>query len=368
MRFSDGKIQARGLLPGQRLVQMPDGKLKVFSQPTTVQKKQPQQQLQPVQQQQQKVQIVRYRDGKIQARGLLPGQQLVQMPDGKLKVFSQPTTVQQQQLQQQQPQVQQRQLVTLQPPVQNQPSRRIIAHPSGSTLTNTMTTPFSVIQNRPKILPNTTNWPQGQGTPQQPKSIVATPLQPGQPITPGTTVFMSVGKTYCIQKASMLAQQQQRTLSQEKFNNNAIKTEQSINNDSKVKVKSIKKTFKKAKKRKIETSSDSEDYEEKYLVQDKSDGSIKMKNIQPFLDSDPLTFSQFNNNDMKTEESFQESEEEIKSEKFDSDLEIKNDVNAELADDESEEIPILEVRIDLNKQKGTTDRAAASSRKNKKKE
>ena len=38
---------------------------------------------------QQKVQIVKSADGKIQVRGLLPGQQLVQMPDGKLQIFSQ---------------------------------------------------------------------------------------------------------------------------------------------------------------------------------------------------------------------------------------------------------------------------------------
>ena len=37
---------------------------------------------------QQKVQIVKSADGKIQARGLLPGQQLVQMPDGRLQIFS----------------------------------------------------------------------------------------------------------------------------------------------------------------------------------------------------------------------------------------------------------------------------------------
>jgi hypothetical protein len=161
------------------------------------------------------------------------------------------------------------------------------------------------------------------------------------------------------------------TLSREEFNNNAIKTEQSTNdvNDSKVKVKSSKK----AKKRKIETSSDSEDYGEKDLVEDESDGSKKMKNIKPFLSSDPLTLSheEFNNNDMKTEQSFQESEEKIKSEKFDSDLEIKNDnVNdfkTELADEESEEIPVLEVRTDFYKKKGTTDRAGSSC-KNKKKE
>ena len=45
-------------------------------------------QLQP--QLQQKVQIVRSVDGKMQVRGLLPGQQLARMPDGKLIIFSKP--------------------------------------------------------------------------------------------------------------------------------------------------------------------------------------------------------------------------------------------------------------------------------------
>lgn len=36
----------------------------------------------------QRVQILRGPDGKIQVRGLLPGQQLIQMPDGKLHVLS----------------------------------------------------------------------------------------------------------------------------------------------------------------------------------------------------------------------------------------------------------------------------------------
>ena len=49
---------------------------------------------------------------------------------------------------------------------------------------------------------------QYQQQPQQ--SIVAAPLQPGQSISPGTTVFMSGGTTYYIPKASMLAQQQQQ--------------------------------------------------------------------------------------------------------------------------------------------------------------
>ena len=156
------------------------------------------------------------------------------------------------------------------------------------------------------------------------------------------------------------------TLSQEEFNNNDIKTEEFINND----VNDYK--GKKAKKRKIETSSESEDYDEKDLVEDESDGSTKMKIAKPFLDSNPLTLSQeeFSNNDVKTEQSFQESEEKIQSEKFDFDFEINDDVNdikTELADEESEEIPVLEVRTDIYKRKGTTDRAG-SSRKNKKKE
>lgn len=42
----------------------------------------------PAQQIQQKVQIIRGPDGKLQVRGLMPGQQLVQMPDGKLHVLN----------------------------------------------------------------------------------------------------------------------------------------------------------------------------------------------------------------------------------------------------------------------------------------
>ena len=41
---------------------------------------------------QQKVQVIKSADGKIQVRGLLPGQRLVQMPDGRLKVFSKQQT------------------------------------------------------------------------------------------------------------------------------------------------------------------------------------------------------------------------------------------------------------------------------------
>lgn len=146
------------------------------------------------QQTQQKVQIVRSSDGKIQVRGLLPGQQLVQMPDGKLQIFSQPTPAApaaQPQLPQQQP--------TTTPTVVSQPSR-IVVHPGGGSSTVTSGTPSPQIQK-----PQT---PTAGGAP--PKSIVATPLQPGQAIPPGTSVFMSGGKTYCIPKATMtLATQQQ---------------------------------------------------------------------------------------------------------------------------------------------------------------
>ena len=157
VRSSDGKIQVRGLFPGQQLVQMPDGKLQIFSQATTVQQQKPQQnQLQPVQQQQmQQVQQVQRVQEVQQVQKVQQPQQVQQQP--VLFRFSQPATVQQQQPQQnqlqpvQQPQVQQvqqvqqpqqvqQQPVTLQTPVQNQPSQSIIVHPSGSTSTNTMTT------------------------------------------------------------------------------------------------------------------------------------------------------------------------------------------------------------------------------------
>lgn len=40
----------------------------------------------------QKVQIIRGPDGKVSVRGLNPGQQLMQTPDGKLHVISSPQT------------------------------------------------------------------------------------------------------------------------------------------------------------------------------------------------------------------------------------------------------------------------------------
>ncbi|XP_074105928.1 nucleosome-remodeling factor subunit NURF301 E(bx) isoform X2 [Cotesia typhae] len=47
----------------------------------------------PAQQGQQRVQILRGPDGKLQVRGLMPGQQLVQMPDGKLHVLNTTPTI-----------------------------------------------------------------------------------------------------------------------------------------------------------------------------------------------------------------------------------------------------------------------------------
>ena len=170
--------------------------------PTIVQPHQIQQQQQSPQTQQ-KVQIVRSSDGKIQVRGLLPGQQLVQMPDGKLQIFSQPTPGQpavQATIPQPTVQTTVQQSNPVQMPVQVQTptstvqqSSRIVVHPNGATTTTASN------QTTPKIVTP------GSGN----KSIVATPLQPGQSIPPGTTVFMSGGKTYCIPKATMTVANQQ---------------------------------------------------------------------------------------------------------------------------------------------------------------
>lgn len=52
----------------------------------------PQTQQQTPAPQQHKVQIIRGPDGKVSVRGLNPGQQLIQMPDGKLHVLTTTTT------------------------------------------------------------------------------------------------------------------------------------------------------------------------------------------------------------------------------------------------------------------------------------
>ena len=121
----------------------------------------------------------------------------------------------------------------------------------------------------------------------------------------------------------------------------------------------------------------------------------KLPYPRPFLDNDPLTMFQedFNNNYVKTEQSVQESEEKIESEKIVSDLKINNDFNdikTELVDEEFEEKkdetekvlpsaemtfesgatpkkPGLKVRKDMYKKKSMNTKAG-SSLKNKKKE
>ena len=84
--------------------------------------------------------------------------------------------------------------------------------------------------------------------------------------------------------------------------------------------------------------------------------NFPMKICRPFLDSDPLTLSQeyFNNNDVKTEQPVQESEEEIESEKFVSDFEINYDIKTELAD-EGKKIPGTEMTVELNDTSMKTD-------------
>ncbi|XP_033215194.1 nucleosome-remodeling factor subunit NURF301 isoform X2 [Belonocnema kinseyi] len=113
---SQGKSQLTSLLTtpsqnktfiGTRRIYMtktPDGNTRVISGPTSILPKTQQPQT-PNQQQslikvasqpgtpnasqsQQRVQILRGPDGKLQVRGLMPGQQLVQMPDGKLHVLN----------------------------------------------------------------------------------------------------------------------------------------------------------------------------------------------------------------------------------------------------------------------------------------
>ena len=72
-----------------------------------------------------------------------------------------------------------------------------MVHPSGTTTNIGSPAPAQIVPNSPV-----------KSTPT--KSIVATPLNPGQAIPPGTTVFMSGGKTYCIPKATMTAATQQQ--------------------------------------------------------------------------------------------------------------------------------------------------------------
>ena len=76
--------------------------------------------------------------------------------------------------------------------------------PTRPTVAQTSTPQQQVIQHNVSI-PHLVSTNSSPAT----KSIVATPLAPGQQIPPGTTVFTSGGKTYCIPKASMTVATQQ---------------------------------------------------------------------------------------------------------------------------------------------------------------
>ncbi|KAJ8686863.1 hypothetical protein QAD02_022657 [Eretmocerus hayati] len=95
-RGPGGKLQVHGCRPGQSLVRMPDGNIVIFNgiqgmsplsitQTTNVVTSQPTQ----------KVQFFRGPDGSLQIRGLMPGQQLIQTPDGGIYVTNTLTTQQQ---------------------------------------------------------------------------------------------------------------------------------------------------------------------------------------------------------------------------------------------------------------------------------
>ena len=147
----------------------------------------------------QKVQVVQCGDGKLQVRGLLPGQQLMRTPDGKLQILGTPTI-------QQQPVVTPTSSVTLaaSSPASQTPGGpgRIILQPGtagGSQI---------VYTGQPAAQPQTPVQPQLPTSPIKIASpgggqVIATPLAPGSQIPTGMTAFVSGGKTYCIPKATM---------------------------------------------------------------------------------------------------------------------------------------------------------------------
>jgi nucleosome-remodeling factor subunit BPTF len=83
VRNADGttKIIHQTVTPGQQQSQPQQIQQQPQTQPTTPQ---------PTKQESQKVQIIRGPDGKVSVRGLMPGQQLIQTPDGKLHVLNSP--------------------------------------------------------------------------------------------------------------------------------------------------------------------------------------------------------------------------------------------------------------------------------------
>lgn len=130
---------------------------------------------------QQKVQIVRAGDGKIQVKGLLPGQQLVQMPDGKLQIFSNPASG----------------VSSATVGIQ------LASSPLSTSLTQKPTLPQSLGTCSPLATKVGIQTPATPSPPTaKPNQIVATYLPPGAPIPSGMSAFISGGKTFCIPKAS----------------------------------------------------------------------------------------------------------------------------------------------------------------------
>ncbi len=151
---------------------------------------------------QQKVQIVRSSDGKIQVRGLLAGQQLMQMPDGKLQIVATPNAAS--------------------PNVVSGGGGNLIAASNAVATPTTSKVPQIVaaaptpvrpatptVMAAPKVISAASPIaPQVAGSP---RHVVAHLLAPGSQIPPGTTAFVQGGKTYCIPKAAaQLAIQQQQ--------------------------------------------------------------------------------------------------------------------------------------------------------------
>ena len=139
---------------------------------------------------QQKVQIVRSADGKIQVRGLLPGQQLVQMPDGRLQIFSSPatgtSTV-----------VTTSNTTTVAAPG---PSRMVLQPQTTATLG--LSSNVAQVGSVSKHMTSGAN----SSTPTQ---VIAQQLPPGAQIPSGMTAFVSGGKTYVIPKTTPTITQQQ---------------------------------------------------------------------------------------------------------------------------------------------------------------
>ena len=153
---------------------------------------------------QQKVQIVKSADGKIQVRGLLPGQQLVQMPDGRLQIFSSnspnvsggtPVKSSETVIQTASPQtptIQPQQLLPKPSPVQS-PSKTYTIQRNPNIMRGPSLNPTTPIQPRPIQPAAGPVTPAASVTPATP-STLATPPTPATPIAaPGAAKQKVVG-------------------------------------------------------------------------------------------------------------------------------------------------------------------------------